>query len=224
MTRLRYSLRWRWLPSFSAFDIYKLDIEPTPLRLEMWHLPPAAPRAILDSIPGSVEHIPVYRDALTGKQASYVTLVEVICGACSAALRRTGHANPSSESGGGQHGSIPLATCDRSLRFQRPQHCPDRRRFASRHGVDCMIQGAMNVLMLDVATSVGLHHDNQIRQIRKRSSELVDAVGDFGKVIQDLREVRRADVRALGETASRLGNWRRGPKPMPGWRPGAADT
>ena len=34
-TRLRYSLRMALAPEFQiAFDIYKLDMEPTPLRLE----------------------------------------------------------------------------------------------------------------------------------------------------------------------------------------------
>src|SRR5262249_6963136 len=79
-----------------------------------------------------------------------------------------------------------------------------RRRFVSRHGAHAMFQGAMNVLLLDVATSVALHNDNQIRQIRKRSAELADAVGNFGKIVHDLREMQKADVSALGGTAAAL--------------------
>ena len=196
-------------PEFQiAFDIYKLDMEPTPLRLEIWRLLEPHLDAILDEHSRHVvEHIPVYRDALTGKQAPYLTLVKDH-------LRRL-FTRPFDENwpresvervkGEVQHGfdarSRPAIVRSILSGLSTILH---RRRFASRHGVDCMMQEAMNVLMLDVATSVGLHHDNQIRQIRKRSSELVDAVGNFGKVIQDLREVRRADVRALGETASGL--------------------
>jgi methyl-accepting chemotaxis protein len=191
-----------------GFDIYKVDLEPTPVRLEAWRLLEPHLDAILDEhFRHVIEHIPVYREALTTKQAPYRALVV-------AHLRRLFTRRFDDEwpresvervKGEVQHGfdarSRPAVA--RSV-LSGLREILLRRRFMSRSAVSTMLEETTGVLLLDVATSVSLHHDHQIRQVKKRTGELADGVSRFAQIVDAVRERRSADAAALGNTGERL--------------------